>query len=128
MMADLSGTSSTWWQLTVDAAQAAYQRWIYASPVDRLRLRVTPHPQAGQWPRTSQRAVTLLLAAIPEDLRRELISQRTMDAPSILFKLFTTFQPGGPQERTKLLASLTMDSCSNNTTVVQLLEMVRLWR
>lgn len=65
-MADLSGASSTWWQLTVEAAQAAYDRWAYSSPVERLRLRPTIPVAAQQWPRTFQRAVTLLLGAIPD--------------------------------------------------------------
>ena len=57
------------------------------------------HPK---WPRTEQRAVTMLLACLPEGVRRDLIASRRLSTVEIIYKLLITYQPGGPQERTVL--------------------------
>ena len=74
-----------------------------APPLDKTRLKVVVPDLAKQWPRTEQRATTKLLAAIPEEIRKDVISSRRLSPAEILFKLLTTYQPGGPQERTQLL-------------------------
>eukprot|EP00435_Cladocopium_sp_Y103_P054238 s898_g17.t1 len=103
LMSDLSGTSSQWWSMVLDAAAKTYAAWVSSTPLPRLRLKVLSPPELAKWPRTEQRAVTMLLAAIPEVLRRELISARKLKSTEILFAFFCRFQPGGVHEKTTLL-------------------------
>ena len=128
LMSDVSSSSSVWWRLTLEAATEVYQRWIQATPIERLRLRMVPDPRAARWPRTEQRAVTMLLTAIPEDIRKEVISSRRMSAGEIVLKLFTVFQPGGHQERTLLLKEISDEKGSSTSSVADLLTSLRNWR
>ena len=38
LMSDLSGTSSQWWALVLDAAAKTYAAWVTSTPLQRLRL------------------------------------------------------------------------------------------
>ena len=85
LMADISSTSSVWWLSVLRSAEDAYQGWLTATPLQRLRLCLVPEAQSALWPRTSQRAITMLLTAIPEEVRSELISSRKLDVAEIVF-------------------------------------------
>ena len=128
LMADISSTSSVWWSSVLRSAEDAYQRWLTATPLQRLRLRVVPEEQTALWPRTAQRAITMLLTAIPEEVRCELISSRKLDVAEIVFKLFTVFQPGGPQERAQLLKEVSDDRLSQTASAMEVLRALRQWR
>ena len=128
IMSDLSSTSGVWWQLIVGAAQDGYRQWILSGPLDRLRLRPQAPAEASKWPRTEQRAVTMLLACLPEGVRRDLIASRRLSTVEIIYKLLITYQPGGPQERTVLLKDITEDRLGNNPSVQEVLNTLRMWR
>ena len=128
IMSDLSSTSGVWWQLIVGAAQDGYRQWILSGPLDRLRLRPQAPAEASKWPRTEQRAVTMLLACLPEGVRRDLIASRRLSTVEIIYKLLITYQPGGPQERTVLLEDITEDRLGNNPSVQEVLNTLRMWR
>ena len=102
-MSDLSGTSSQWWALVLDAAAKTYAAWVTSTPLQRLRLKVVSPNELAKWPRTEQRAVTMLLAAVPDPIRRGLISSRKLQSVEILYALLCRFQPGGVHEKTSLL-------------------------
>ena len=128
IMSDLSSTSGVWWQLIVGAAQDGYRQWILSGPLDRLRLRPPVPAEASKWPRTEQRAVTMLLACLPEGVRRDLIASRRLSTVEIIYKLLITYQPGGPQERTVLLKDITEDRLGNNPSLQEVLNTLRMWR
>ena len=128
IMSDLSSTSGVWWQLIVGAAQDGYRQWILSGPLDRLRLRPPVPAEASKWPRTEQRAVTMLLACLPEGVRRDLIASRRLSTVEIIYKLLITYQPGGPQERTVLLKDITEDRLGTNPSVQEVLNTLRMWR
>ena len=128
IMSDLSSTSGVWWQLIVGAAQDGYRQWILSGPLDRLRLRPPVPAEASKWPRTEQRAVTMLLACLPEGVRRDLIASRRLSTVEIIYKLLITYQPGGPQERTVLLKDITEDRLGNSPSVQEVLNTLRMWR
>ena len=128
LMSDLSSTSSTWWRMILEAAYSGYHQWILAGPLDRLRLRPQMPTQALLWPRTEQRAVTMLLACIPDELRKDLIATRRLTTVEIVYKLLVTYQPGGPQERTVLLKDITEDRLGTNPSVQDVLSTLRTWR
>ena len=128
LMADLSGTSSHWWALVMRAANTAYTTWTTSTPLERLRQRVALPPEAARWPRTEQRAVTMLLAAVPDSIRRELIAARKLNTVEIVFALLCRFQPGGSQERASLLRDISDPKLNQNASVHELLAALRLWR
>eukprot|EP00435_Cladocopium_sp_Y103_P074811 s444_g51.t1 len=128
LMSDLNSTSATWWSLTMAAAQRYYELWRVASPLDRLRLKVETDPDAKKFPRTEQRAVTMRLAAVPEQVRRNVIASRKMSSVEIVFTLLCKYQPGGAQERTVLLRDLSENRLFANANVKDLLITLRTWR
>ena len=78
-------------------------QWVTSTPLQRLRLKVVSPTELAKWPRTEQRAVTMLLAAVPDPIRRELISSTKLQSVEILYALLCRFQPGGVHEKTSLL-------------------------
>ena len=128
LMADLSGSSSQWWALVLAAANEAYARWQVSTPLERLRLRVVFPLDIYRWPRTEQRAVTMLLAAVPDEIRREMIANRKLNSMDILFTLLCRFQPGGASERASLLRDISDPQLKQNANVQDFLTALRLWR
>ena len=103
LMSDLNSTSASWCSLTI--AQRYYELWRVATPLEHLRLKVETHPEAEKLPRTEQRAVTMLLAAVPEQIRRDVVATRKMSSVEIVFTLLCKYQLGGAQERTGFFES-----------------------
>ena len=71
--------------------------------------------------RVEQRGLSMLLAALPDPIRREIISARKMSATEIMFRLHQIYQPGGTSERGNLLKNLA-------DPTVGTLQRLRLWR
>ena len=112
-MGDLSYSSGDWWALARGA-------------VERLRLRPQVDPKVQLWPRTERRAVSMLLGAIPDPIKEEILSARRLTTDQLSYKLCITFQPGGASERTKLLQNITDSKCGSN--VHENLDWIRTWR
>ena len=73
-------------------------------PLGRLRLQVERTENIDAWPRTGKRVINMLLQAIPEKLKLELVASRKLSVTQIMFKiLFCLFQRGGQSERASLL-------------------------
>ena len=108
-MSDISNVSHEWWQVTMKKATANYELWRQATPLERLRLvpKLPDQLQSSRFLRTEQRGVSMLLKAIPDALRTSLVSEREMSSTAILYRLLTTYQPGGTGERSTLLRNLT---------------------
>ena len=68
----------------------------------------------------------MLLQAVPDHVRCEVISARKLSTDQVLFRLFCTYQPGGASERTKLLQAIS--DCTCGETVREVLNWVRTWR
>ena len=128
LMADLGGTSSQWWALVLGAATESYAQWTQSTPLERLRLKVGSPQELSRWPRTEQRAVTMLLAAIPEPLRKDLISSRKLKSIEIIYALLCRYQPGGVHEKTVLLKDITENRLSANAGIAEVLQALRVWR
>ena len=126
MMGDLSCTSETWWKMVRGVSDQCYQTWLISGPLERLNLKPQATPEMGMFPRTERRALSMLLAAIPENVRDEMIASRKLTVDQLLFRLSVLFQPGGSAERTKLLHMLTDGKCGNG--VNEILEWLRQWR
>ena len=109
MLIGLSPSAGVWWQGVEGPVNVAYQRWLIADPLGRLA--VDPASVKGEYDeylygRVESRAVTLLLAAIPANVRDDVVTNRWLSTTAILFRIFCLFQPGGSTERAHLLAQL----------------------
>ena len=106
--ADLSATSEKWWALMVKSAEDWYQRHMAMSPLDRVQHDVRPPQEVNleKWSRLERRMASLLLQAVPEVVKEELISARRLSVFGILTQLLLTYCPGGVPEKQTLLRSL----------------------
>ena len=108
-MADLSDGSSTWWRKVRAKAAAAYDVWVVSGPIERLSVfpEAAGDLEEGRWSRVNSRAASMILAALHESIRSELVSRRmTGSVTAILFRLLTLYQPGGEEEKLRTLQQL----------------------
>ena len=128
IMRDLSQHATTWWERTLDAATKYYEVWRTASPLQRVQLQVSLPLELAVEPffRTEQRGVGLLLRAVPEELKKVLISNRDVSSTAILWRLLTTYQPGGAGEKAHLLKALTV--ISSGSSALDISTELRQWR
>ena len=108
LMRDISPSSSQWWDLVLQAAGSKYQCWLGSDPLTRLRIQPANPPEFERPPflRVEQRGQAVLLKALPESLRSEIIANRALGSTQIIFRVLTRYQPGGLAERTTLLKQL----------------------
>ena len=128
VMKDLTPNSSEWWDHTKAAAEHFYTKWRGSSPLDRVQIQPELPAKLRQQPflRTEQRGVSLLLQAIPEDIRQLLVASRELCSTTILYRLLVTFQPGGPNEKALLLRKLTEVAIGKD--LAELSTSIRGWR
>ena len=128
VMKDLTPNSSEWWDHTKAAAEHFYTKWRGSSPLDRVQIQPELPAKLRQQPflRTEQRGVSLLLQAIPEDIRQLLVASRELCSTTILYRLLVTFQPGGPNEKALLLRKLTEVALGKD--LAELSTSIRGWR
>ena len=67
----------------------------------------------------------MLLAAVPEQVRRDVVASRKMSSVEIVFTLLCKFQPGGAQERTMLLQELNENRLNANAGVKERVNTLR---
>ena len=106
--ADVSTTSQEWWGEMTKAVETWYRQHMSMNPLDRISHEVKPPPQLVQdrWQRLERRMSTMLLQAVPEGVRDELVAGRKVGVFSILTHLFLTYCPGGVMEKQMLLRNL----------------------
>ena len=112
-MCDRSATSHLWWPKVVQEAEATYTRFATSGPIERLGItpNITDELITGKWSRVNSRATTMLVAAIEDDLRVEMVNRRMCDsAVGILCRLMTLYALGDESEK-----SLTLKKLQNPT-------------
>ena len=124
---DLSAQASQWWSEALSAPDY-YAKWLASGPVDRLLMKpeAATRFDTGPLVRVEQRAVCLLLKAVPSHIRDEVVTARRLTTIDIIGAILTTLQPGGLRERSALLKFLTRSEAAKNVT--EALEGVRLGR
>ncbi len=107
-MCDISATSHEWWALTLETARSWYQQHQSLKPIEKLQHKVTlPRElQRTSWKRLERRASNMLLRALPESQREDIIAGKDLSVLAILTKLMVNYQPGGGQEKAAVLAAL----------------------
>ena len=108
IVSDLSTSAQEWWKLIRQEVEAWYQVHMSLSPLDRLRHEPNTPSTVSQlkWERLERRVATMMLAAIPESCREELVSSRRLGSFGVLTYLHCVYCPGGVTERQNLLRSL----------------------
>ena len=126
-MRDLSATSVQWWDQVLQAATDYYQAWLRATPVARLSMRPeSPARFEGtKFARVEQRGLQLILRAVPNALKDELVSTQKMTCIDAVALVYCTYQPGGLKERSALLRFLTSPESASD--VPNALKQIKRW-
>ena len=126
-MKDLSATSWKWWEDVLNFAMVAYREWLQAEPVQRLYIRPRlPSECSGVWSRLEQRGQLMLINAVPQSIKAEILASRTTSLVEVLYALFRRYQPGGLAERSRLLRQLVDPKAPQSMNEVT--EALRGWR
>ena len=130
-MADVSEQSATWWASVTKVVEDAYNRWLAATPLERLNITVTGAKELteGRWVRVNARVSTMLLGCMQDSVKMDMISRRiSQSCPLMMYRLYTYFQPGGPAERHDLLRRLQSpsDYCKSES-LEDVLQTIRNW-
>ena len=96
VMSDLSDNSASWWTRLLEIVDEAYQRYLAATPIERLSIRpVDVGLTGGKWTRVNARACSMLLSAVDESLKQDLVARRiSQDMVQAIFRLYIAYQPG----------------------------------
>ena len=82
--------------------------------------------ETGKFCLVEQRGVQLLLKAVPEAFRTDLIATRTLAVNAIIFAILCRWQPGGKLERAQVLDFLVHPEAASS--VEDTVEGIRKWR
>ena len=110
VMTDLSDSSWEWWLQIKTLAEEHYRKWIKSTPMEKISLAMPKIPslEQGRYGRVNARAAGMVLAALPAEVKSEMITKKvTGSTSSLIFKLLTVYRPGGEKEKTLLLQQLT---------------------
>ena len=108
VMSDLSDNSARWWSRLLETVDEAYSRYLAATPIERLSIKpLDAGLTTGKWTRVNARACSMLLSAIDEGIKQDLVARRiTQDMVHSIFRLYIAYQPGGSAEKGHVLKQL----------------------
>ncbi|CAE7567435.1 hypothetical protein AK812_SmicGene3199 [Symbiodinium microadriaticum] len=108
-----------------------YERWLAASPLERLNIEPvdTDEWTTGRWARVNARAATMILTALPEQLRLDMVARRAaQNCVKMMFRAYTHYQPGGGAERHDVLRRLQNPvEFTGGDSLAQVLQTLRAW-
>ena len=127
MMSDLTDSSGEWWSLLMQEATTWYQQHMQLQPLERMAHVPAPSEELSKprWKRLEKRASTLLLMAVPEGQREELIACKKLTALSIICQLLVSYKPGGLAEKELILRSLEFPN--ESSTLSEAIQALRRW-
>ena len=107
-MSDLSDSSAGWWRRVTAEAQRAYSVWTLASPLDKLAVAPDTYGlEDGKYSRLNSRAAAMVVSALHASVRQEVVARRlTGSTVRLIFRILTLYQPGGSDEKFKILQNL----------------------
>ena len=108
IVADLSMTAGEWWRTTVKAAEEWYRLHMSLSPLERIKhpCEAPPEITLEKWQRVERRVSSMILQAVPQGVREELVASRRMTTFGIVTYLLVAYSPGGVSEKQSILRSL----------------------
>ncbi|CAE7938651.1 unnamed protein product, partial [Symbiodinium sp. KB8] len=130
IMEDLSDSSSVWWTETLQDVMSWYARYSVATPLERVQLLpIRATISKPEWARVERRATAMMLTAIPQSIKEEVIAVGGVTTVNLMAKLFSTYQPGNRQEKALVLANLEKPGeTSDAKGAVEALRKWALWR
>ncbi|CAE7365496.1 unnamed protein product [Symbiodinium microadriaticum] len=130
-LADVSEQSGIWWSAVVGAVTNTYERWLQATPLERLNISPEGHDAlvTGRWARLNARVASMLLSAMSSELRAEMVAQRlSQNSVRMVYRLHTLYQPGGSAERSDVLRRLQSPKENlSNDSLEEVLKTVPAW-
>ena len=128
-MGDLTNDSSLWWTEVMKSLDDYYREYINAPTVKKMQLRAEdfsrPLLRESKWLRVDRRAASMLLQAVPDAIRAELLANRLGSTVSILGRIVTIYRPGSSIERQQVLKALECPKVA--ATPLELVEVLRHW-
>jgi len=108
MVADLSMMAGEWWRITVKAAEEWYKLHMSLSPLERIKhpCEAPPEITLEKWQRVERRVSSMILQAVPQGVREQLVASRRMTTFGIVTYLLVAYSPGGVSEKQNILRSL----------------------
>ena len=85
-----------------------YRKHQELTPLERLQHEVVAPKelQGTRWTRMEKRACSLLLQAIPDSQKEDVIASRSLSVLGIITRLMVNYQPGGAHEKAAVLMAL----------------------
>eukprot|EP00439_Symbiodinium_sp_Y106_P044328 s2505_g5.t1 len=79
VMGDLSTNSGEWWRAVLEDAQDYYRKYMEEDQFARLMLKPVASPEVAdsKWMRVDRRGAALIMSAVPDEVKRELVAART---------------------------------------------------
>ncbi|CAE7224366.1 RE1, partial [Symbiodinium microadriaticum] len=128
-MGDLTDGSSSWWAETMRCLDNFYQTFVTSSAVKKLNLKAEDYMsevlREPKWHRVDKRAASMLLQAVPEAIKAELLANRLGTTLGILGRIVTIYRPGSAAERQQVLKAL--ESPGHGSSPVEVVEVLRKW-
>ena len=106
---DISDSSSWWWDAVKKRACDSYRIWVASGPYERWAHKppTAEDLEKGKFSRLSARTAGMLLQAMAETVRAEMVARSITRSPvALLFRLYTMYQPGGESEKAYILQYL----------------------
>ena len=128
-MGDLTDGSSTWWSDVMQSLEAYYKEFLAATTVKKVQLKAEDFAVSRlkevKWARLDKRAATMLLQAVPESIKAELLANRLGTTLAILGRILTIYRPGSSTERQQVLKAL--ECPGGGSSAMELVEVLRKW-
>ena len=128
-MGDLTDGSASWWAETMRCLDNFYQTFVTSSAVKKLNLKAEDYMsemlKETRWHRVDKRAASMLLQAVPEVIKAELLANRLGTTLGILGRIVTIYRPGSAAERQQVLKAL--ESPGSGGSPAEVVEVLRKW-
>lgn len=103
-----------------------YSDHLKLPPIERVSHEASPSEEfQAKWVRLERRVSSMLLMAVPQTVREELVASKRMTALKILCQLMVQYQPGGMAEKELILTQL--ESPTECSSIPDALQGLRKW-
>ena len=128
IISSLSPSTGQWWRFVVEDAQRAYAKWLVTSPTQRLGMepdREGKRYRTGKFSLLEPRALSLLLVALPESVRQDVLNSKSMSCTAVLFKTLCKVQPGSALDKSTMLSYIVNPPVASSPQAA--LDSIRKW-
>ena len=128
-MGDLSNGSAAWWREILACLDRFYEAYLASSNLAKLALKpesfATAYVKEDKWCRVDKRATSMILAALPEGVKTEVMASRLTGVLPVLGRVMVLYRPGSAAERQQILKAL--ESPGTASTATEVVDQLRRW-